>query len=269
MAPRGHSGTKALLQDIIDALSVNSLNVALGRYPGFTVFHKFARSNAIAGTFDDIWDVGGTHDILTSADQMTVVGNAVGQDVEGSEGASEVTIYGLDENYDLQEEVIALNSTNPVDSVNEYIHIYRMKVTKLSTTSTINYNAGDIDLTTKTGAVAQAKILAQRGQTLMSQYIVPRGHTLFINDIYANVGKLDDADITFVVYPFGESMQVKRYIKVYQNHISMNTGASIIVPEKSYIRMQAMAGTGTIDVASAYVGILADNTYLGTYSASG
>lgn len=143
---------------------------------------KFGRSAALtANTAEDVWEQGGIRTIFTAAETLDIVSSSIADDF-ASTGAQLVQISGLDANYDLQSEVIVMDGTNAVTSVNSYIDVSRMRVV---TAGSGQVNAGNITATGSTTAAVHAKIPIGESITQQSHFTVPNGYTLFTIDFFA------------------------------------------------------------------------------------
>lgn len=109
----------SIIAPTADAMPVRSITeesaVAEGLYQGRFLVNKFGRNTSV-GTGEDIWDGGGvyTGQPLTSSETVDLIstsdndGAAAGDD----SGALTAQIFGLDENWELQDEIVTLDGTN-------------------------------------------------------------------------------------------------------------------------------------------------------------
>lgn len=228
--------------------------VAIGSVPGYRVFNKFAQSSVVSTSFVDIWPNASVLSYLSSAERMNLASTDINDD-EGSTGAETVTVYGLDSNYDEIEETVTLDGTNNVLTTNSYLRVYRMVVRSAGSTGS---NEGTITATAETAATVQAYIGVGINQTLQSQYTVPNGYYLVLNDFEITVQKSDQAEIYGMIRPFGEVFQVKRVYNVFQETARFDFIPPILVPPKADItvRAQKISGASTVNISCAYDGFL-------------
>ncbi len=99
-----------------------------------------------------------------------------GVDVDGT-GARTVLIKGLDVDYTEISEVIALNGTSAVTTVNEYLRINSFEVVTAGSGGT---NAGAISITGTEEMLIAAQILTGNGKAYTGVYTVPADFTAFI-----------------------------------------------------------------------------------------
>jgi hypothetical protein len=139
------------------------------------------------GTTVDIWDDSGSDLVyMVNGDTLDISSTSV-DDVGQGAGAWTVLVAGLDVNGDLLEEVVTLNGTTIVTTVNTFYRVYRMAVV----------TSGDI-----TGTIGVIKAIGEGTEqaitkpivnsTRMSHFTIPRGYVGFISDVYISGGPNDD-----------------------------------------------------------------------------
>ena len=159
------------------ALSVCSRNdyfgeVALGNIAGRTVVNKFGIApSGIQTSITDVWsraDASATQPVWlapTAARVHAIVSSSA------ADTGFNVRVYGLT-SWDTAEtsELVALSGTTPVNTVNSYVIIHRMKCIYTAAKTT---NAGTITATAATDGTITAVIAVGNGQTEMAIYGVP------------------------------------------------------------------------------------------------
>jgi hypothetical protein len=189
-----------------------NLQVARGQIMGHSPFLLYGYSNQVANTaFGPLWEgltqSGGLYPFPSSAAQLTIVSSSA-----SDTSALSVQIQGLDANFAPISEVIALNGTSAVTSVNSYL-----RVNNVGTTNGVNVG----NITFKQSTTLLAQINAGLGVNQASIYTVPAGYTLYILRSYktANIGFTSGAWINFEVQ-FNDNV----------------TGAQKIVQEQTYVQ---------------------------------
>ena len=135
---------------------------------------KFAKSAVlVANTDGDVWSQGGALSYLTTSQTMSVVSTSTA-DAVGGTGGRQLYISGLDEDYNFQSEVVALNGTTPVITSKSFLRIYSAR---LIDAGSGERNAGKITMTATTAGTVQAAIEALRSVTEMSQFTIPNNYT--------------------------------------------------------------------------------------------
>ena len=137
--------------------------------------NKFGKNTDIdtGSTPEDVWDGGGLW-VPPTAARIHDVASSNAADTSAGTGARTVRIYGLDSNWELQEEDITMNGTTNVPTAAAYTRVFRAQVL---TAGSGDVNAGDITITAQTDSTVTAQITAGKGQTLMAIYTVPAGKT--------------------------------------------------------------------------------------------
>ena len=151
--------------------------VAKGNVVGHSAINKFGHNNA-ATSGDDVWGGGGTYVFYpTAAVAVDIISTSTADDTGGT-GGIQVTVTGLDVNWEEASETITLNGTAAVQLSTAFVRMYRAFVYEAGTG---NVNAGDITVYARaTGSGVTAGdigifIGASEGQTQHAIYTVPAG----------------------------------------------------------------------------------------------
>ena len=145
------------------------LQVARGQIAGHTCLKFFGYTTALGSTaMGPLWEgltgSGGNYPYPASAVVMTLASSSA------SDTAVSILIEGLGAGYVEQTEVVALNGTTNVNTTKTFLRINRM--------STVLGNAVG-NVTAINSGTTYAKINAGVGDTQMSLYTVPAGHTFY------------------------------------------------------------------------------------------
>lgn len=174
------------------------LPASLGLVPDVQVVNKFGEGlNFDVGINSDVWDRNNiTHDqdiwlAPTAARIHAIVSTDATDTNTAGVGARKIRVWGL-KTWDTLEssEDINLAGVTPVNTVNSYVIIHRMRVIENGGTS---INAGTITATAATDATVTAQIQPLAGQTQMAIYGVPSVQNLLILNYYASVLKTGGA----------------------------------------------------------------------------
>ncbi len=146
------------------------INVARGKVRGTSTIHKFGatpgQSNNITAT---IWD---KPDTLYPWTSFNAAGVLTAAQANASDNGKQVTILGLDENWNEISEVFTLSSVGTVTGSQTFKRVYRGYI------SSGGQNIGDVLFSI--GGTDILKITAGFGQTLMAIYSVPAGYTAYL-----------------------------------------------------------------------------------------
>lgn len=209
----------------------------------------------------DIWDggIGGAakwvpptaariHQVASSNDEDGGAG--------GDTGALTIIIFGLDSNFSLIQEVLALNGTTDVPTTNAYIMIHRMYVL---TAGSAEKNIGDIEATADVDSTVTAKITAINGQTAMAIYQVPLNHIGYIHSFFGSLNKVGGAgtfaDLALMIKLFGAVWTVHQSIDLTTEgspHGQHKFHHPLQVPEKTLIKMVGDPSKDAQDMSSGF-----------------
>lgn len=218
---------------------------------------KFGRTASMASTVtnQDIWAVSGLYkgfDCVAAETVSFVSNNAADVGVE-------VTIEGLDANWDIQQETVTLNGTTPVVSTLSFIRAARGFVSgSQAAVGSITFNQS------VTTANTLGVINPEYQQTNICAFTVPNGYRCVVTSATARLGRLNGAagsvEIAFKRRDFGKVFRAFRTIVVttsqayyhdYQNGfsfgektdicarvISVSDNSSYVTAEFEYLLLQ-------------------------------
>ncbi len=181
------SPLNSVIQADADAIVTRSVpieaEIALGKVAGHSIINVFGRNSDIDTTSvpEDVWAGGGVYTGFPTgaAELVTVTSSSVNDTALGS-GARTVELSGLDANGVEQTEIITLNGTSLVDSVNTWTRVNRV-VVLTSGSSNQAANTGIITVAHKT---TTSNIFAQLpiggNITQIGCYTVPTGKTALL-----------------------------------------------------------------------------------------
>lgn len=190
--------------------------LAEGKWNGHTLVQKFGQNSDVDAA-EDIWDGGGNFTgFPTSAETVQVISSSAEDGAGTATGALTMRIYGLDANYDLQEEDVTLNGTTGVSTTNTFIRVHRAMV--LTSGSALG-NVGALTIRqSSTTANVFSVIAAGIGQSRVTAYTIPAGYTGYIirysaamfdntanNGIITLKAKLFGSNTWLLLRPFGVS----------------------------------------------------------------
>ena len=212
--------------------AASNIPIAEGTVTGYSHINKFGYSNDIQ-TLSTIWDNSTIYQYSSVAGPITVESNAA---TNGDDGAV-IEVQGLDANYNTVNQEIVISGSTGVGGVN-LIRIFRARVKMPA--SGESSNVGDISVDIDNAL--RAKILAGKGQTLMSLYTVPAGKTAYFLNITMSVDK--NVDVLFKIFSreFGEAFNIKGQFGTFGTPIDHNYPIPLRFEEKSDIEIQAVSG---------------------------
>jgi len=143
------------------------LQISRGQIPGHYRLHKFGFNPLINNSEETIWDVGGIYAYPSSAAKMT----ATSTDGANDDGV-QVTIQGLDANYNQLSETVTLDGTGVGETSGFFLRVFRAFIAGSQEPS------GTINITN--ASTTYARITLGENQTLMCVWTVPAGHTAYL-----------------------------------------------------------------------------------------
>jgi len=156
------------------------IDVAAGKIPGVSAINKFGQNDDVdTGTVPEtVWNGPTARWVPPTAARIHQIASTDNTaDNSGGTGALTVVVMGLDENWVEQQEVVTLNGTTDVPTVNAYTRIFRLGVATAGSGKT---NAGTITATADTDATVTAQIAVGDSSSQMAVWTVPAGKTALI-----------------------------------------------------------------------------------------
>lgn len=245
------------------------LDVARSRVRDHAPFRKFGSNPTVGTTEELVWFNSSAYaGFLTSASAVRIASGGNANDDAAGTGAREITVEGLDENFEEASETIATAGTSASSATTTtFIRINRAYVSASGTYTTSGLdgsNVGGVIIET-TGGTTLAAIESQAGQTQLGFYTVPANKQLQLERLHLNVagGKpctirmyqrraVDDTSA-----PVEGRRLVLGWIEV-DGSDSFNYDFNIMFPEKTDIILTAKSASGTSSVDVEFTGILID-----------
>jgi len=207
------------------------LSVSKELVAGHERIHKFGANFQIDSNTDpeSIWTGGGLYPwaSLNTAQVLYAISTST-SDTE------EITIEGLDTNYNKITEVITLNGTTAVTTTNQFKRVYRMIYNHTAE------NVGTITLRTGSGTgTVVSQIDIGYSQTLMAIYTVPAGYTAYLLQLGASVNKNEDVQIAMYQREFNQAFKILHLTELYEGTYSMNFPLPIKIEQKTDLEIRA------------------------------
>lgn len=146
------------------------LNISRGLVKGTSYVHKFGAVPSMStNTTGTVWDIG---DTLYPWSAWATAGTITIDRADAGDANKQVTVVGLDGNYNSLTETVTLTNATGNVSTNSFIRVFRAFIVDGTT------NVGLVSI--KRNGATVAAITAGRGQTLMAVYTIPAGHTGYL-----------------------------------------------------------------------------------------
>lgn len=250
------------------ALLVGDFNqeVARGTQTGYTLWNKFGYNSDIdSASGETIWAVGGNFQRMTSADTLDIVSSSANDD-DGGTGVNSVVIYGVDENWAAQIEVITMDGTTTVTTSNQWLGVNRVAIFLAGSGET---NAGNITVTATTAATTQAYLPAGDGVTQQCIFFVPADTNFITEWVWVNCLKLTGGggsprvQIKMQVYSAVNNAQQEVFRAGLDtdvdNILDLNPNLPFPIGEKSIVWLEATTDQNNTEISARFSGTLIDD----------
>lgn len=221
------------------------LSIARGHVKDASHIHKFgavpAMSQNQTGSVWDVNDTGYPWDAFDTAGVLAIPA------VNASDDGMVISVFGLDDNFDLINEDFTVSSSGTTTGTETFKRVYRAFVTNGDT------NVGNINI--QRGGVTVARISAGLSQTLMAIYTVPNGYTGYL--LKGQMSCQAGADATgnmFVRYAGQTAFRVGHSFEVSGNGgaYEYDFRVPIQIPSKSDIDVRAKVRSNNARISAAF-----------------
>ena len=228
--------------------AASNVIIAAGDLEGYTGVHKYG---AVFGTASSGWST-----VWTAADVSssvlypwnTAAGTITAVSTSGSD-TGDITIQGLDSDYNFAEETLTLTGTSPVAGSTTFLRVNRAFMND-------DTNVGKISV--KNGITVVTEIAAGYAQTLQCFYTVPAGKTGYMLNIQASASKNQETILSLFARPFGGAFRTQTVMALYQNNQSLDFPIPLKFTEKTDIDLR-VNGSANAAIAADFTIILVDN----------
>ena len=214
------------------------LQVARGQISWHYKVHKFGFNPLINDTEETIWDVGGIYSYPSTAVKMTATSTDGANDED-----VQVTIQGLDADYNEISETVTLNASGTKETNSFFLRVFRASIEGSQEPS------GTINIT-NTGTT-YARVTLGDNQTLMCVWTVPAGYTAYL--LQKDITCLTEANnkfgtIRLVSKEFGGVFKTKDKFAVQNNHTEIAYSIPLSIPEKTDIEVRAIGSSSNSEL---------------------
>jgi hypothetical protein len=165
------------------------LEVKKGNIDGHRIVDKFGSSLNVTNTGFTVISHGDVYQVPTTAQSLEFISDNAGDALNGA-GMHELTIEGLDANWDLQTVSVAAHATDGTIAVaitGTWLRVFRAYVTKSGSYATLAVpsHLGNIDIQNSGAGVLWASIIntdIPHGQTQIAAYTVPAGEVAYLGE---------------------------------------------------------------------------------------
>lgn len=242
-------------------------SIQRGQVIGYTymTFHGFC-TEASTTFFNTIWSAHAPskYNFLAAA-QVLQLSSTNANDTAAGTGARTVLIIGLDANYDQISEVVTLNGTTAVNTVNSYLRINRMDC---QTYGTDRRNRGDIYLgsgvvTAGSNSIPHGYIIRGSEISEVGVFTVPRGFSLLTFDLNSSVTAGKEISYRTLFRPSAsDPFQFKTWTNIFEKNIGAFEITTSTFSEMTDIDAQCIAISPNASVGLDVQAALVDNKYM-------
>ena len=252
-----NSPTDSVIAQDFDAISTRPTDfgseVALGRRQGMTTWNKFGYNEDVDNAAEEIiasW--GGAMQILDDGETLDIVSTSTDDD-SGQSGVQQMIIWGVDENWDPQIEIVTMDGTTTVTTATSWLGINRMSIYLAGTAKA---NVGTITASATTSGYTMAQMPAGQGTTQQCIFYVPTDHQFLASWLYIDAIKSSGGgspEVTVYCYVF--SAVANATFEVFRDgldtgvyeHLDLRPPEPFVIGPKSILWLEA--GTSANDTS--------------------
>jgi len=225
------------------------LQIARGQIPGHYRVHKFGFNPLVNELEETIWDVGGIYAYPSSAAKMTATSTDGANDED-----VQVTIQGLDADYNPLSETVALDGTGVGETNGFFLRVFRAFIEGSQQPS------GTVNITNS--STTYARISLGENQTLMTVWTVPAGYTAYL--LQKDVTCLTEANnkfgtIRLITRKPGGVFRTHDKFAVHNAHTEISYSIPLPLAEKTDIEVRAI---GSSSNSALHVSAALDIVYI-------
>lgn len=225
------------------------LDIARGAERNYVFEHKFgANPNLTSGT-STIWTQGGLYPWAALDDPQILYLISTSASDTG-----QLTVYGLDNDYVLQEETVTMTGTVAATTQNTFKRIYRMIYTDGTA------NVGTITARTISGSgTVVGHMQPEVSQTLMSVYTIPARTPSYLTQFTIGIGKGGDASFKMFTRDLGGVFRIRSQLELYQSTFTQTYSAPLTLAPCSDIDLRATTSGNNFPATGSFDLILDPN----------
>ena len=220
------------------------IEVSKNNVPGHMIDRLSGINPAVGTSYEDIISIGGNYIYPTVAVSVNV-SSTDGDDTNGGTGVWNVTIKGLDANWDRINETILLNGLTNVTSLKKYIRINHFYTRSAGSSE---WNEGTISLISSN--MLLSSIIPNHGEDQYALYSVPNNCSLlpFSGLITSSEDKTVEVELQTRI--FGESWHTNVEVFSYRSNSIFDIRGFRLIPEKTDIKVRAKVGGTTGEIGA-------------------
>ena len=200
--------------------------------------NKFGYNATLGSTYESVWDGANVYVYIDTPGTATVTSD------DSDDNGSTVEVTGLDDNYLFASETLTVGAGAGTQT---FARVYRARLVSANTGNT---NQGNVSVTVD--SKVSAKINEGYGQTLMCVYTTPANYRGFLTQIDLGSQKDQEHQVRFVSREIdnGNAWNTKAFITLRGGFLEKGFHAPLLIPPKTDIEIQALAGATSAISAS-------------------
>tara|TARA_R110002020_G_scaffold287099_1_gene502592 strand:- start:33422 stop:34171 length:750 start_codon:yes stop_codon:yes gene_type:complete len=248
-------GSRKLIQSVGDY----RIDLALGKVAGSMAGGAYGLRYGINNNdVEDIWcGVDPVRTDLLSPERLLIVSDSDDDTFGAGTGAEVLIITGLDGDWREITEVVLMNGTNEVVTVNTFLRVNRVIVNA----EVDDANQGDITLHSELTGHQQGGCTPHEGWMASTHYAVPVGHTAVLHNVSVATNKNDEAEMLLkmrIPEASGRAYATILHVPIGLSNGGL-TGIAQPFPAKSDIKFQCRSLKANVTCSAVYSWYLIPN----------
>lgn len=237
-----------------------NLEISKGNVKGHSFISRFGKGT-VTTTNTDIRTESANIVFQTIATKLRVASSSALDTNSAGTGLRSVSILGLDSNWNSITEIVLLNGTSTVLTVNNFIRVNRVVANSVGSAG---FTQGTVNILSDEGTPKQlARISPLENEAKFAIFSVPAGFTAFIQRVLIQNGATDTSEINMQVRANADVATSPFIIfhsyQIFQFALEIDWDNFIKVSEKSDIKFSAKAISATDVVSVSFTLMLVDN----------
>ena len=250
------NGDSQQLKQVDGKIRVSSMpylyDIAEGNVADHSAFRRFGTNNDVGQANEILAPIGGTYVWSTAAESLHVVSTDVNDIVAGANaGARTLWIQGLNANYEIISETVAMNGQTVVHTVNLYLRLLRSRAV---TVGASGVNEGTITIKNHAETATYNSIPIGEGRSNYAIWTVPLGATAYVTSWHGSEDSSKGTAISLWFREYGRSWEKLREVHTLDGSFDDPIEIPFRFSAKTDIMMQAKGVLAAADVTGGFAG---------------
>ncbi len=231
------------------------VEVSKGNIPGHSIARMTGFNGEVGVNYEDLITVGGSYVFPTVAARVNVSSDDP-DDRLGGDGAWNVTIQGLDADWNPISETLSMDGITNVTSTLSYIRINDLFTRRTGSSMS---NEGTISAENN---LYLSEILPDHGHSQFSVYSIPVNTTALAFSAFVTSSEDKTVEVELLNHVFGEGWHVEVELFSFRSNTVFNVKGFELIPGKSDIKFSAKVGATTGEVGATLNLLLIEDSVL-------